>query len=153
MALILLLGAIATLVGQGRPPAVVTVSGLTLAATREQVFAVLGQPSFQQDQSRPTHVEYWSQSPSLSIDFHPDGSTLRLQGGRPEINGEDVRHWSLEKVERYLGPPSGASQGTSLSNGGSPIEGDAFLKYPERRLLVVWNPESGTDFILFADSD
>jgi hypothetical protein len=160
--LLLLLAGIAVLMGLQRPEAKVAVSGLTLSAHRSEVLKKLGQPSFQQASPEATRLEYWSDPkvvetaeaplryPSLSLDFDAHGRMLRMTGGHPQIDGENVRKWSLDQVERALGPAEGASRGQSLGSGGSVISGDRFLKYPARHLLVTWNPESGVDFMLFA---
>jgi hypothetical protein len=149
-----LLAGIAVLMSLRRPPAEVTVSGLTLSADRAQVLAIKGQPDYQEGHPQPTHLEYWSDpvaiAPSLSLDFNDDGQMIKLRGGQPEINKQDVRRWSLAQIELALGPPSGASRSQAMAGPNSIAPGDAFLKYPERHLLVTWNQESGIDFILFA---
>lgn len=143
--------------GTRQPPVTVTVSGLSLAASRAEVLKLKGQPDFQSGPAAAlTHLEYWSDPvnlhPSLSLDFSPEGVLTRVEGGCPEIDGQNVRHWSLAQVERALGPAPYASRGTSFSSGGPTDGGDAFLKYPERRLLVAWNRETGINFILFHGS-
>lgn len=140
----------------GRPPAAVTVSGLSLGATRQEILRKLGQPSFQAGAPDLTHVEYWNNPskacPILAIDFKPDGTTTRIEGGLPEIDGEDVRSWSLSEVERRLGPADGATSSAAFSSGGTQVDGDAYLRYPDRHLLVRWHPDTGVCFILFVGS-
>jgi hypothetical protein len=154
---LLLLAAIAWFMAPGRQPARVTVSGLTLEVDRDQVLKLKGQPNFLSGPAdRPDHLEYWSDPvnlhPSLSLDFTPDGQLKRMEGGCPEIDGENVRLWSLAQVEQALGSAEFASRSSALSNGGAVVGGDAYLKYPDRRLLVTWDPEKGINFILFRGS-
>lgn len=139
-----------------RPPAAVTISRLSLTATRDGVLRTHGQPSFQSGNPQPDHVEYWN-SPAasghtLSVDFHPDGTITRIEGGRPEIDGQDVSAWSLREIERRLGPSDGGTSSTAFSSGGSQVDSDAYLRYPDRHLLVRSHPDSGVCFILFAGS-
>lgn len=154
-ALLVLLGGIAIFMSM-RPRTVVTVSGLDLTWSRTEVIEAMGKPNYQ-DGTPPTQLEYWSdpvtEAPSLSITFNAAGQMIRLRGGKPQIDGKDVRGLTLAHIETALGPAAGAGRGREFTSGGQAaarVESDSFLKYPDRHLLVLRNAEAGTEFILFA---
>lgn len=147
---LVILGLVAGVAPWRRPPAKVTISGLDLHASRAEVVARLGPPSFQLGHPQPTQLEYWRQaSERLNLEFDSQGNLLRLQGGRPEVNAEPVSAWSPAEIRRALGPPEGGASGALWDSFEGHREGEEIWSYPVHRLLVRWDQEGRPSFLLF----
>lgn len=125
-----------------------TVSGLALGDSPEQVQKVLGTPSFRSVINDSITWEYWSKNKdqrNLYLTFERDKAT-RIEGGNPEIDGQSCLKWSGPELISRLGSPSHG--GVGGEKGGS---GHTFLAYPQYRLLV--QQENGENhFVLFQRS-
>lgn len=147
---LLLLGAIATLASFGsfRRPAV-TVSGLTLGLTRTEVLGIKGLPSFSEGSPHPYQLEYWNESPPLSITLDSHDRVIRLEGGSPEIDSQNIRTWGIQDVKRALGPPLSVSYGQTFLGQEGKESTQTYLRYPDLHLLVSAQSGSPIAFCLF----
>lgn len=146
---LLILAIVAGLVASRyQPHPRVTVSGLALGDSAEQVQKVLGTPSFRSQVANSITWEYWPKKQDqrqLSVTFEQDKAT-RIEGGDPEVDGQSCLKWSSPELLSRLGSPSHGGAGGE--KGGA---SHTFLAYPEYRLLV--QQENGENhFILFQRS-
>ena len=125
----------------------VTISGLSLSDHRTRVHSILSAVDFRCFEMH-RHTETWHRmdTPSTDVSFGPSETARKIQGGIPQINGQDVRHWTLQEVREALGPPQHASKGREVERR---QEARNNLSYPQHRLLI--QEEKGEiRFILFA---
>lgn len=122
----------------------VTVSGLSLFLTVDQVEEKLGKANFRTRAYGAYILEYWSQKdrPQLKV-WSADNVVYKIEGGIPEIDGQNALNWDLDAIETKLGPASHG--GRSGEVGGT---GHSFLAYPDHRLLIQ-RDNAKTKFILF----
>jgi hypothetical protein len=145
LVLLVILGTMAVLLAvRDAPHPRVTVSGLALSMSTQAVESQLGDADFRTRAYGAYILEYWAQKdrPELRV-WSQDDVVYKIEGGVPEIDGQDARGWSLTEVQRQLGEPSHGGSGRAV--GGA---GHSFLSYPQHRLLVQ-EDDSHLKFILF----
>lgn len=176
-AVILVVLALAALLAPrcGPSHARVTISGLDLGVSQQEIESRFGPPSFQLG-TPPHRQEYWAfKTPALERDLlvalSQDGRAHQLQGGDPQIDGQSVKAWSPDQVMSALGTPSKVASSKSLcpkhsaqcdrdcsySKYTTVVLGrntsQASLSYPDLNLIVNWSSQNGTEFVLFARPD
>ena len=123
----------------------VTINGLHLGLNTEQVVEKMGEPNFRSESHGARIMEYWSDRdrPQLIVWSDSSDRVYKLEGGIPEVDGENALRWSPSQLQVALGP--------ALHGGHSRLvgrEGHTFLSYPSHRLLVQQEGEKNR-FILF----
>lgn len=92
----------------------------------------LGAPSFQSTQQGTLIWEYWARSehPHLAVWFEND-RIVRLDGGLPEIDGDNALNFAPTTLQRRLGPAQNSGSGGEVSG-----QSHRFFTYPNHRLLI-----------------
>ena len=122
----------------------ITVSGVSLEDTRASSCSHLEFDDYRHFSSdKWTEHFYRMDSANIDIVYDESGSIHRLEGGVPEVNGEDASRWTAIQFEQTLGPA--ALGGSSRTVGET---GRSHLAYPEHRLLIYFEP-AGNRFVLF----
>ena len=83
-------------------------------------------------------------TPNVLVSYDEAEVAAKITGGIPQIDGHDVREWSLQEVEDKLGPPQHRSQGREIGG-----RARSNLAYPQHRLLVQQD-DGEIQFILFS---
>ena len=142
--LALTIAVIAAIYGFYRPAPRVTISGLSLDDTRESVTSQLEHLDYRRF-STGQWGEHFYRMDSAGVDvvYDESGSVYRLEGGVPEIDGQDAGGWTPVQIERTLGKAT--MGGTSRAVGES---AQGYFAYPEHRVLIYFEP-TGNRFVLF----
>lgn len=121
----------------------ISVSGLTLQDTRSSVQARLRTQDYRMVPLNDQKELWYKQSlADLTVVYHGN-QVHSLQGGVPEIDGQEATFLSIHDVETRLGPPEGSG-----SSGEVGQTGQRFLSYPDLDLLVQGS-ENSVAFVLF----
>lgn len=137
---------LAALAGLDRttPPPRVTICGLHLGMTAQQVEESMGEPNFTSTSHGAYIMEYWSDSDRPPLMVWTDSATVyKIEGGIPEVDGQNALQWDNRQVLSALGPPKYGGKG-----GEANTSGHTFLSYPAHRLLIQ-REHSQNKFILF----
>ncbi len=144
---------IALWAGQTATKPKVTISGLTLEQSLDEVQQILGPPSFRRGTPNPHHVEYWhlSNSPEvLTIALDDSGRIKGLAGGVPEIDGRPVSELGPEQALYLLGTPSsGTWNRERIGKASELVQREQTLIYKHLNLLVKVETNGTLAFHLF----
>ncbi|MCA9778549.1 MAG: hypothetical protein KC800_17595 [Candidatus Eremiobacteraeota bacterium] len=122
----------------------ISISGVSLKDTRASSCSHLEFDDYRHFSSDEwTEHFYRMDSANIDIVYDESGSIHRLEGGIPEVDGEDASHWTADQFAQSLGPA--ALGGSSRTVGET---GRSHLAYPEHRLLIYFEP-TGNRFVLF----
>lgn len=131
----------------------ITISGLSLGLSYQQVLDLKGNPSFKTGSPLPTRIEYWHehtpQGPPLYIVFDEQQKITEIGGGLPQLNGRDASSYTLKDIERELGPSLASSFGHQYESETTVNREYVYLKYPNHHLLVRRSEPFDLEFILF----
>ena len=142
--LALTVAVIAAIYGFCRPSPRVTISGLSLEDTRENVASHLEHLDYRHFSTGQWGERFYRMdSAGIDVVYDESGSVYRLEGGVPEIDGQDAGSWTPERVEQALGKAN--MGGTSRAVGEST---QGYFAYPEHRVLIYFDP-AGNRFVLF----
>ena len=122
----------------------VTISGLNLDDTRESVTSHLEHLDYRHFSTGPWGERFYRMdSAGIDVVYDKSGSVYRLEGGTPEIDGQNATDWTPEQVEHALGK---ATMGGTTRAVGESAQG--YFAYPEHRALIYFEP-TGNRFVLF----
>ncbi len=142
--LVLSVAVIAVIYTFSRPTPKVTISGLSLHDTRESVTSHLEHLDYRHFSTGPWGERFYRMdSTGVDVVYDKSGSVYRLEGGTPEIDGQNAANWTPEQVEQALGKAT--MGGTSRAVGES---AQGYFAYPEHRVLIYFEP-TGNRFVLF----